>query len=190
MSKSFANKILKLRTQKNISQRELGEAIGVSTLSVFNYEKGIKKARRNTLIKIADYFNVPIEYFNEERYKPMESLVSIVSADGGATSTLKYRVNLSNKWMQVMGITKENRFVDVLYDDKMIIIQKTGVPYDTYFEKTTVTVKMSSSKGVDRYMIVLRNRWMQDMGITDDDRKVILNFDGEEIIITKKRKEQ
>ena len=42
MTKSFADKILELRKEKNISQRELAEAIGISNLSVFNYEKGTK----------------------------------------------------------------------------------------------------------------------------------------------------
>lgn len=199
MSKSFADKILELRTQKNISQRELGEAIGVSNLSIFNYEKGTKKPRRNTLIKIAEYFNVPIEYFNEEQYEPMKALVSIVPAGGAASSnTFKYRVNLSNKWMQVMGISREDKLVDLLYKDKTIIIQKAGGLYDTSYEKTTVTVKISGSgggatPGTERYMIILLNRWMQEIQITDDsdlNRTVELNFDGEKIIITKKRKGQ
>lgn len=192
MSKSFANKILELRTQKNISQRELGEAIGVSNLSIFNYEKGTKKPRRNTLIKIAEYFNVPVEYFNEEQYEPMRALVSIVSAGGAASSnTFKYRVNLSNKWMQIMGISREDKLVDLLYRDKTIIIEKAGTGSDfLYEEKTTVTVKISSSgggatPGTERYMVVLLNKWMQMMQITTEDRTVELMFDGKKITITK-----
>lgn len=195
MSKSFAEKILELRTEKKISQRELGEAIGVSPLSVFNYEKGVKQPRRNTLVKLAAYFNVPIEYFYEHKYEPKTALVSIVSAGGGASSnTLKYRVNLSNKWMQIMGITQTNRAVDLFYKDKTIIIQKPDTFYDDSYEKASTHIMISSSgggstPGTQKYMVVLLNNWMKDMKIfntSKETRTVTLEFDGEKITITKK----
>lgn len=51
-----------LRKQKGISQAELGAAIGVARSTICQYEKGNRNPDRETLIKIADYFGVPIDY--------------------------------------------------------------------------------------------------------------------------------
>lgn len=196
LDKTLGDKVLELRTQKNMTQKELGEAIGVTHLSILKYEKGENKPRRKTLIKIAEYFNVSIDYFYEQQYEPMKGLVSIVHVGGPSSNTFSYRLNLSNKWMQIMGISTEDRLVDVWYKDKVIIIQKSGDrrDYNPDYEKSTVTVKIShsgggSTKGTKSYMVVLPVRWMKEMQITNDakeNRTVLLEFDGNQIVITKK----
>ena len=58
-------RIKELRTEKNISQAELGRAIGVERSTVCQYEKGSRMPDNSTLIKIADYFGVSIDYLLE-----------------------------------------------------------------------------------------------------------------------------
>ncbi|WP_243526865.1 helix-turn-helix domain-containing protein [Bacillus pseudomycoides] len=54
--------IKKLRREKNITQEQLGNAIGVSKMAISYFEKGKKAPGRETLEKIADYFNITTDY--------------------------------------------------------------------------------------------------------------------------------
>lgn len=51
-----------LRTQRGISQRDLAEVIMVSQQSINKYENHNVEPDIQTLIKIADYFNVSLDY--------------------------------------------------------------------------------------------------------------------------------
>ena len=55
-------KVKELRTQKGISQAELGRFIGVERSTICQYEKGTRMPDNNTLIKIADYFGVSVDF--------------------------------------------------------------------------------------------------------------------------------
>lgn len=54
----FQINLKKLREEKNISQAKLAAALGVRQSTVAMWENGKNKPEHNTLIKIADYFNV------------------------------------------------------------------------------------------------------------------------------------
>ncbi|KEK24736.1 helix-turn-helix domain-containing protein [Bacillus gaemokensis] len=54
--------IKKLRKEKNITQEQLGNVIGVSKMAISYFEKGKKAPGRETLEKIADYFNITTDY--------------------------------------------------------------------------------------------------------------------------------
>jgi len=58
----FAEKLKILRTENNISQVELAKKLSLSKNSINAYEKGRAEASIDTLIKIADIFNVSIDY--------------------------------------------------------------------------------------------------------------------------------
>lgn len=57
------DKILKmLRNEKNMSQQELADALGISKSSINMYERGERQPNFETLETIADYFNADIDY--------------------------------------------------------------------------------------------------------------------------------
>ena len=57
------DKILKLlRNEKNMSQQELADALGISKSSINMYERGERQPNFETLETIADYFNVDIDF--------------------------------------------------------------------------------------------------------------------------------
>lgn len=65
---------------KNITMKQLGEIIGVSESAVSQYENGKRQPDQITLIKIADYFNVPIDYIlrtNTTAYNLNKSVMRI-----------------------------------------------------------------------------------------------------------------
>lgn len=58
-------RLKELRKKANISQLELGKIIGVTGQTVLNWESEIYEPKIEYLIKLADYFNVTIDYLVE-----------------------------------------------------------------------------------------------------------------------------
>ena len=59
-----------LRKQKNISQVRLAIDLDMSQNTISRYETGEHEADYATLIRIADYFNVSIDYLLERTDNP------------------------------------------------------------------------------------------------------------------------
>ncbi len=55
-------KIKELRKQNSITAKKLGEAVNVAESTISLYESGKRSPDYATLIKIADYFNVSLDY--------------------------------------------------------------------------------------------------------------------------------
>ena len=51
-----------LRNAKNLLQSEIATAVGLSTQTYSSYEVGARNPDYDTLIKLADYFNVTTDY--------------------------------------------------------------------------------------------------------------------------------
>lgn len=56
------DKIKKLREEKKLTQSELANAIGVAQSTIAMIESGKNKGSNDTLIKLAKFFNVSIDY--------------------------------------------------------------------------------------------------------------------------------
>ncbi len=63
-------RLKELRTKKNISQLKLAMDLGLNQNAVSRYENGVREADYATLIKLADYFNVSIDYLLERTENP------------------------------------------------------------------------------------------------------------------------
>lgn len=55
-------RLKELRTSHNISQTKLSIDLNMNQNTISRYESGAREADYRTLIKIADYFNVSIDY--------------------------------------------------------------------------------------------------------------------------------
>lgn len=62
-------RLRELRKRKNITQIKLAIDLGTNQNNISRYESGEREADYATLIKIADYFNVSIDYllYHEKR---------------------------------------------------------------------------------------------------------------------------
>lgn len=56
------NQIKSLRKAKKITQKQLGDVLGVAESTISMYESGNRQPDVDTMRKIADYFNVTIDY--------------------------------------------------------------------------------------------------------------------------------
>lgn len=54
--------IRKLRKEKNLTQEELAEIVNVTKATINSYELGRTEPNIDILIKLADYYNVTLDY--------------------------------------------------------------------------------------------------------------------------------
>jgi len=59
-----------LRKEKGISQLKLAMDLSMNQNSISRYENGTREADYDTLIKLADYFDVSIDYLLERTDNP------------------------------------------------------------------------------------------------------------------------
>lgn len=69
MSYDFANNLIHLRGQKNLTQQELGAVAGVSPSQISRYEAGLALPRKTVLRKLADALGVTVEEFQGKTAK-------------------------------------------------------------------------------------------------------------------------
>lgn len=62
MNNLFPKRLRSLMSAKNITQVELSKAISVNQSTVCSWLSGKKSPKISTLYKIADFFNVSIDY--------------------------------------------------------------------------------------------------------------------------------
>ena len=55
-------RLKELRESKRLTQKEVAEIIGYSEISYARYEKGEREPDITTLCKLAEYFNVTVDY--------------------------------------------------------------------------------------------------------------------------------
>ncbi len=67
---SFQQKLKELRLKNKLSQKNLAEKIGVAQSSINYWEKGERIPSAKAVQKIADYFNIPVDYLLYDDSKP------------------------------------------------------------------------------------------------------------------------
>lgn len=103
---SFGKRLKQLRIAKNMTQEELGKVFNVTNVGVAKWESDDRFPDKNTLIKIADYFKVTLDYLLC-RTDLKDSIVCETSAD------YDYYEFEVNKDMFPNGITK-NQMIEYI----------------------------------------------------------------------------
>ncbi len=62
MNKAFNERLVELRTEKGLSQKDAAADLGVSQALLSHYEKGIREYSLAFLCKVAEYYNVTTDY--------------------------------------------------------------------------------------------------------------------------------
>lgn len=65
---SIGERLIKLREQKNLKQKQVAKLIGISNTNLSRYEKNKRKPSKDTLVLLANFYNVHPSYilFGEE----------------------------------------------------------------------------------------------------------------------------
>ena len=62
MLNQLSRLLVLLRKENNLSQKKAADALGVSQALLSHYEKGIRECGLDFLIKVADFYNVSVDY--------------------------------------------------------------------------------------------------------------------------------
>lgn len=115
----FPKRLKLLRTNKKMTQEELGKKINVTKVSVSGYESGNRKPDIETTQKIADFFEVSVDYLlgrtDNNRYNENKITSKATAADA------KANMEMENKKLQTItdGIKKEiMQYVNATEDEK------------------------------------------------------------------------
>ena len=95
MNKFRYEKITELRQKNKMSQKLLGEMLGISDRAVSKWENGLSQPSGKNMICLSKIFNVPVEYFlkNAGSSKPikkengMESITELYKIGRGPSSS-------------------------------------------------------------------------------------------------------
>lgn len=72
--RDFSEVLRELRKEKKVSQRELGERLGISDRNIRFYESGEHRPDFEGLLALADYFEVSLDYLvgrsNQKQLSP------------------------------------------------------------------------------------------------------------------------
>lgn len=77
LAKYSGNIIRTLRKERNWTQKDLGEKVGVSASAIANYEKGFRAPLQNTLFALADAFDISVNDFFPDTKKAPSTLDQI-----------------------------------------------------------------------------------------------------------------
>ena len=66
--KYIGNNILKLRLTRGLTQEALGRQIGLTPSAISNIEKSVSYPSIDTLIKLAKFFGVTLDYLSTDKY--------------------------------------------------------------------------------------------------------------------------
>ena len=64
--KAFPEKVKDARSELNLSQTQLAEATGVALRTILDYEKGKKKPRQATLLRLAKALQVSVRFLSDD----------------------------------------------------------------------------------------------------------------------------
>ena len=122
----LSTQIKELRTQRGMSQEELAEVIGVTQQAVGLWErnKGLPEAKN--LIKLADYFKIPLEALLNSEIKPSNPIPKQKPSltDGEKELIKKYR-QLDNGGKKAVENCLDFQYNEMLLNSSPIIEKKT-----------------------------------------------------------------
>ena len=73
--KPFTDKVRDARIELGLTQTQLGEAAGVSLRTILAYEKGEKKPRQATMLKLAKALKVSVKFLSDDACEdPMDDI--------------------------------------------------------------------------------------------------------------------
>ena len=118
----FAKRLTNLREKKNLYQKDIAEIFNIEQATVSNWEKGKRIPDSEMLIKLANFFEVSVDYLlgndttlttKEEELKEIEALKQLLIKNG----FMKSNEDLTNKELdRLMKFVNANK--EFLKDNK------------------------------------------------------------------------
>lgn len=102
-------RIKELRMEKNMSMAQISKELNIPYTTYVNYEKGKREPNSEMLVKIANYFNVTVDYLIG-RTDENKAKATIENYDG------KYLINLLTNKLGRKPTVKEMKLLSAIFD--------------------------------------------------------------------------
>lgn len=102
-NKYASEKMKKLRTLKNLTQQELAEDLGVNQQQIARYENGQRLFKPDFLVKLAEYFSVPISDFFSDENELNKQVDFIPVYDSKDFKKIKEHLEVPKSWLKYKG---------------------------------------------------------------------------------------
>ena len=135
----FSHRLKELRQEKGISQKDLAEELGMARTTIANYEQDTRFPDQRTLCKIADFFNISLDYLLGRIDVPINAQSS--SSDNllditQFTEDNSY-IDLANEYMENLLSGKTDLAAEIVFDS----IKKGISVKDIYQDIFTPTLR-------------------------------------------------
>ncbi len=109
MMSRFPERLRQLRKSRNISQQKLGAYLNYGYTAIANYESGRNEPSFDTLMKIATFFDVTVDYLIGLSDEPI--IMNTLSISEGRLLEIYRKLNEENKQiiMEMAGIVCKNQ---------------------------------------------------------------------------------
>lgn len=145
MENEFALKLKELRDKHGYSLQELANQVGVAKQSIHKFEKGMVNPSSDTLLKMADVFNVPYSFFHYNPESFNFSFENIRFRDGHKISDREeLEQDIKQEVMRYISrFTELESFMDIVRD----------------FENPLSGFEIIDEKDIEKAAKVLRKKW-------------------------------
>lgn len=149
---TIGNKIFKLRTERNLTQKQLADMCGFSQSALNFWENGKRQPKIGQLYKIADALDIPVEYLFGEIH------IGLMTEDD--IEKIEYSLSKGEKDIQSVlfqfgySLIKMGdnyiiqKIIDGIYGKKIIISQKE---YDDFIKDTNFFINYLMDKLFDSH---------------------------------------
>lgn len=109
----FGVRLKQLRKAKKLTQKELGEIFGFSDSIITMYEKGAREPSAETLINLAEYFGVSMDYLVGRTDNPKMQIIQTSFLDNEKEHTLEIEYEKENK-EDMLTLKELEKLIDIV----------------------------------------------------------------------------
>lgn len=137
----FSRRLKRLRERNKVTMVELAEAIGMSQATISEWEKGNKFPRAGALQQLANYFDVPMEYFFKENSFPTVETITIPCLPSISAASLSFLYDIKSDEIEFIKLPA-SFLGEYTKDKKMIAFKVREESMDLLFpEGSTIVAK-------------------------------------------------
>ena len=138
------SKIKEFRLLRSLTQKELASKIGMGDTTIVNYEKGIRSPKKNTLFKIAEILDIPIDdFFPATRTTTPPTTLTAIQETVEKLEEPRRVIVLDTAKTQLEKQQAESKVIDLhepLYEYRVYEKASAGVGYGYTGDRTYDTV--------------------------------------------------
>lgn len=118
MNTNFNERLVELRTEKGLSQKDAAADLGISQALLSHYEKGIREYSLSFLCKVAEYYNVTTDYIlgvTDSRSGLDSSTLEDREEDSVFNTSSIYRAAIMTHERMNAGSFQAGEYADIIY---------------------------------------------------------------------------